>query len=90
VAPGLCCFEATSACPGSWARSWGRVVLGLIPHAGTSQFDFYTDPIILEFAMGVCLGAAVTAQRRVPAPIAAAAVIAAAASYRYGVDRPLL
>ena len=54
----------------------GLVVLGFIPHAGTSQFDFYTDPIILEFAMGVCLGAAVTAQRRVPAPIAAAAVIA--------------
>jgi exopolysaccharide production protein ExoZ len=54
----------------------GLVVLGFIPHAGTSQFDFYTDPIILEFAMGVCLGAAVTAQRRAPAPIAAAAVIA--------------
>ena len=54
----------------------GLVVLGLIPHAGTSQFDFYTDPIILEFAMGVCLGALVTAERRVPAPIAAAAAIA--------------
>jgi exopolysaccharide production protein ExoZ len=54
----------------------GIVVLGFIPHAGTSQFDFYTDPIILEFAMGVCLGAAVTAQRRAPAPIAAAAAIA--------------
>ena len=54
----------------------GLVVLGFIPHAGTSQFDFYTDPMILEFAMGVCLGAAVTAQRRAPAPIAAAAVIA--------------
>ena len=52
------------------------VVLGFIPHAGTSQSDFYTDPIILEFAMGVCLGAAVTAQRRAPAPIAAAAAIA--------------
>lgn len=56
----------------------GLVVLGFIPHAGTSQFDFYTDPIILEFAMGICLGAAVTAQRRaeVPVPVAAAAVIA--------------
>jgi len=54
----------------------GLVVLGFMPHAGTSQLDFYTDPIILEFAMGVCLGAAVTAQRRAPAPIAAAAVIA--------------
>lgn len=54
----------------------GLVALGLIPHAGTSQFDFYTDPIILEFAVGVCLGAAVTAQRRLPGPIAAAAVIA--------------
>jgi len=62
----------------------GLVVLGFIPHAATgqfppaatSQFDFYTAPIILEFAMGVCLGAAVTAQRRVPAKIAAAAVIA--------------
>jgi exopolysaccharide production protein ExoZ len=54
----------------------GLVVLGFIPHAATSQLHFYTSPIILEFAMGVCLGAAVTAQRRVPAPIAAAAVIA--------------
>jgi exopolysaccharide production protein ExoZ len=54
----------------------GLVVLGFILHAGTSQLDFYTAPIILEFAMGVCLGAAVTAQRRAPAPIAAAAVIA--------------
>jgi exopolysaccharide production protein ExoZ len=54
----------------------GLVVLGFIPHAGTSQLDFYTNPIILEFAMGVCLGAAVTAQRRAPAPIAAAAVFA--------------
>jgi len=62
----------------------GLVVLGFIPHAATSefppaatsQFDFYTAPIILEFAMGVCLGAAVTAQRRMPAKIAAAAVIA--------------
>jgi exopolysaccharide production protein ExoZ len=53
----------------------GVVVLGFIPHAGTSQFAFYTDPMILEFAMGVCLGAAVTAQRRAPVPIAAAAVI---------------
>ena len=53
----------------------GLVVLGFIPHPGTN-LDFYTNPIILEFAMGVCLGAAVTAQRRVPAPIAAAAVIA--------------
>ena len=54
----------------------GLVVVGFIPHAGTSPLDFYTNPIILEFAMGVCLGAAVTAQRRAPAPIAAAAVIA--------------
>ena len=62
--------------PAVLAALVGLVVLGFIPHAGTSQFDFYTDPIILEFAMGVCLGAAVTAQRRAPAPIAAAAVIA--------------
>jgi exopolysaccharide production protein ExoZ len=54
----------------------GLVALGFISHPGTSQFDFYTDPMILEFAMGACLGAAVTAQRRAPAPIAAAAVIA--------------
>ena len=54
----------------------GLVALGFIPHAGTSQFDFYTSPIILEFAMGVCLGAAVTAKRRAAAPIAATALIA--------------
>lgn len=54
----------------------GLVALGFIPHGGTTQFDFYTDPMILEFAMGACLGAAVTAQRRAPAPVAAAAVIA--------------
>jgi exopolysaccharide production protein ExoZ len=54
----------------------GLVVLGFIPHAATSQLHFYTSPIILEFALGVCLGAAVTSQRRVPAPIAAAAAVA--------------
>jgi exopolysaccharide production protein ExoZ len=54
----------------------GLVALGFIPHLATGQLAFYTDPIILEFAMGVCLGAAVTAQRRVRAPFAAAAVLA--------------
>ncbi|MBW0017013.1 MAG: acyltransferase [Mycobacterium sp.] len=53
----------------------GIVALGSITHPTIGQLAFYTDPIMLEFAMGVCLGAAVTAQRRVPAPVAAAAAL---------------
>jgi exopolysaccharide production protein ExoZ len=53
----------------------GMVALGHLPHMSTGPIGFYTDPIILEFAMGVCLGVAVRTQRRIPVPISVTAIV---------------
>ena len=52
------------------------VALGYIPHSRTSPVEFYTASIILEFAMGVALGALVTSGKRLPPVLSAPLALA--------------